>query len=161
VTTTLADAGLRQLSTQAHPHCVMCSHANECGLQLEFNASDDAEVAATFDCDARFEGYTGVLHGGIIASLMDSAMTNCLFAEGIPAVTVGLTIRFRHPVVTGFTATVRAWIERSAPPRHVLRAEIVQDGQVKASAEGRFLGQPQLIPGGAVRTRGWESKIRK
>ena len=38
-------------------------------------------------------------------------------------------------------ATVRAWIERCSPPLHVLRAELVQNGQLKAAACGKFMDQ--------------------
>ena len=143
------DAELRQTAAQAHPNCALCSSSNANGLRLDFNVSDAGGVTATFDCDSQFEGYAGRLHGGIVASLLDSAMTNCLFANASSAVTLRLTVRYRHPVHTGKPATVRAHIERSSPPRHVLKAEVVQDDQVKATAEGKFLEQPHLI------TTGW------
>ncbi len=145
VTTECVETDLERTAALAHPHCVLCGRTNEHGCQLDFTISDDEGVEATFDCDARFEGYEGVLHGGVVASLMDAAMTNCLFAQSTPAVTVGLAVRFRHPVNTGRAAIVRARVERSSPPRHVLKAEVLQDGQIRATAEGRFLEQPQLI----------------
>lgn len=140
------EAGLKQTATQAHPNCVLCSSSNVNGLRLDFNVSDAGGVTATFDCDPQFEGYAGRLHGGIVASLLDSAMTNCLFANACSAVTLRLTVRYRHPVHTHKPATVRACVERSSPPRHVLKAEVVQDGEVKATAEGRFLEQPLHLP---------------
>ena len=142
------DAGLRHTAALAHPNCVLCSSSNEGGMRLDFDETDAGGVAATFNCDSRFEGYSGVLHGGIVASLLDSAMTNCLFAHGRSAVTLRLTVRYRHPVLTKKLVTVQASCERSSPPRHVLTAEIVQDGQIKATADGRFLEQPHLITAG-------------
>ena len=111
------------------------------GLAIGFLASGLCE----YDCDRAFEGYAGMLHGGVIASLLDGAMTNCMFANGIPAITAELTIRFRHPVVIGRTATVRAWIERSSPPLHRLRAEVVQDEQRKATAFGKFMERADSV----------------
>jgi uncharacterized protein (TIGR00369 family) len=128
---------------------VICSRANERGLQLDFAAADGGGVQARFACTPAHEGFAGMLHGGVVASLLDGAMTNCLFARGIVAVTADLKVRFRHPVAVGTTATVRAWTERSSPPRYALRADVVQDGRVRATAEGRFLEQAHLAGGRA------------
>ncbi len=137
----------REARARAHSNCVVCSLANSRSLRLEFVAPDDGGVQARFDCDQAFEGYTGMLHGGVIASLLDGAMTNCMFARDIVATTAELNIRFRHPLVVGRVATVRAWIERSSPPLHLLRAEVVQDARPKATAFGKFMEQPHLADG--------------
>lgn len=144
MTTEPAQAGLQRMRAQAHCNCVVCSPSNGRSLRLQFVASDDGGVQASFDCDKAFEGYTGMLHGGVVASLLDGAMTNCMFAHGIPAITAKLTVRFRHSVVINQVATVRARIERSSPRLHVLNAEIIQDKQVKATALGKFMNQAQL-----------------
>ena len=139
---------LRETRAQAHSNCVVCSPANNRSLCLEFKASDAGGVQANFDCDKAFEGYTGMLHGGVIAALLDGAMTNCMFARGIAAITAELNVRFRHPVVIGQIATVRAWVDRSSPPLHLLKAEILQNEQLKATALGKFMDQPHLADGG-------------
>jgi acyl-coenzyme A thioesterase PaaI-like protein len=99
----------------------------------------DGAVEASFPCQPVFTGYPGMLHGGIICSLLDGAMTNCLFAHGLVAVTVDLNVRFRHPVVVSRVATVRAWLASDRPPVHRLAAEVLQEGQVVATATARFL----------------------
>ena len=66
-------------------------------------------------------------------------MTNCLFAHGRQGVTGELKVRFRRPVVTDRPAIVRAWIDRSIPPFHVLKAELIQDEWGKAKATGKFV----------------------
>jgi acyl-coenzyme A thioesterase PaaI-like protein len=86
-----------------------------------------------------------MLHGGVITSLLDGAMTNYMFAHGIPAITAELTVRFRHPVVTNQVAIVRARIERSSPPLHLLKAEVVQGEQLKATASGKFMEQARSV----------------
>jgi acyl-CoA thioesterase FadM len=50
-----------------------------------------------------------------------------------------LCVRFRHPVVTGTPLRLWAGVERSSPPLFVLRAEIEQAGQVRATAVGKFM----------------------
>jgi len=120
------------------------AETSQFGLQLEFTVSEDGGVQAAFDCSKTFQGYGGLLHGGVISSLLDGAMTNCLFAHGQQGITGELKVRFRHPVVTDRPAIVRAWIERSIPPFHVLQAELIQDEWVKARATGKFVERPHF-----------------
>jgi acyl-CoA thioesterase FadM len=56
-----------------------------------------------------------------------------------------MTTKFRHPVLTGREATVSAILTRVSHPLYLLEAEIVQDGQVKATAKGKFYDQPDLL----------------
>ena len=80
----------------------------------------------------------------IICSLLDGAMTNCLFAHELTAVTAEMTVRFRHPIATGQRATVRACLESSMKPLHMLTAEVLQNGCVMAVAKGKFVEKPDL-----------------
>ncbi len=86
-----------------------------------------------------------MLHGGVIATLLDAAMTNCLFAHGHCGVTADLRVRYRHPVVSGEACVLRARIERAAAPLFVLTAELRQNGRCKATATGKFM-VPQAGP---------------
>jgi uncharacterized protein (TIGR00369 family) len=127
------------LRRQNHPECFVCGPANGHGLGLEFRAVQDGAVEATFPCQPIFAGYPGMLHGGIICTLLDGAMTNCLFARGLVAVTVDMNVRFRRPVTVSLPAAVRAWLESKGSPLHRLAAEVSQGGQVVATATARFI----------------------
>ena len=120
--------------------CVAYSGRNPQGLHLEFVPVDDGRVEAAFACDVVFRGYDGRLHGGVAVTLLDAAMTNCMFACGIAGVTGELKVRFHHPVDVATPACIRAWVERSFHQLHLLRAELVQEETVKASAAGKFMG---------------------
>lgn len=133
-----ADLGMR-----LHPRCVVCGRENTHGLQLRFAANEDGSVEGNFDCSTAFEGYPDRLHGGIIALLLDGAMTNCLFAHGREAVTAELKIRFRGAVRTDRPARLRGWIERSARSLYYLAAEIEQDAEVKARGTAKFMSAPR------------------
>jgi len=133
------------IRNRVHPKCVVCSSANTKGLHLHFDVADDGSVKADFQCDEAFEGYPGVLHGGVISSILDGAMGNCIFACGQAAVTVEMTTRFRHPVTTYSQATVSAKIIRTSHPLYLLEAEIAQDGEIKATAKGKFYNRPDLV----------------
>ncbi len=127
-----------------HPGCVVCSLANPVGLHIKFNIVDDG-VQASFRCDKSFEGYPGMMHGGVISSILDGAMGNCMFAHGLATVTVEMTVRFRNPVLIGQETTVRAKFTRHSHPLYLLEAEIIQDEHVKAVAVGKYYDQPHLI----------------
>jgi len=130
-----------EISQKMHPNCVVCGSGNENGLQLEFGLREDGSIQTDFGCDRKFEGFPGRLHGGVISSLLDGAMTNCLFAHGHTGVTGELKVRFRSPVTTGQNSRIRAWIDTSSPPYHILKAALIQNQQVKALATGKFMDQ--------------------
>lgn len=132
---------LSNLRKQVHPNCVVCGPDNDAGLRLEFDILEDGSVQTYFGCDGTHEGFPGMLHGGVISSLLDGAMTNCLFAHGHTGITGELKVRFRYPVATGRGSLVRAWIKESSPPFHLMKAELIQDQQVKARATGKFVEQ--------------------
>ena len=126
-----------------HPNCIVCGFENARGLNLNFTVSDNESVSTTVWCDKQFEGYTNMMHGGMITTLLDGAMTNCLFAKGITAVTVELTIKFRKPVLINKEATVTAWIKSNHDPLFLLEAKITQDNCVKATAKAKFFNRDE------------------
>jgi uncharacterized protein (TIGR00369 family) len=132
-------AKLDHVQTEAHPFCMVCSQSNPLGLGLKFNSNDDSSVSTSFLGHPALEGFQGLLHGGVIASLLDGAMTNCMFARGCVAMTVELKVRYRKPVVIGEEIFIRAWITRSSSRLHLLQAELKQDGCVKAVATAKFM----------------------
>jgi len=141
MSTDIMRTNLKKNQSQAHSNCIVCSPSNSRGLGLEFSVCEDGSVEARFDCDRTFEGYADRLHGGVVASLLDGGMTNCMFAHGLIGVTAELKVRYLHPVVTGKPATVRAWIGRSSAWLHVLQARVWQDDVLKARATGKFMVQ--------------------
>jgi uncharacterized protein (TIGR00369 family) len=127
------------LRDAAHPHCIACSPGSRLGLGLEFLDVGDGSVRSTFDCAAAFEGYPGCLHGGIISTILDSAMTNCLFAQGHQAVTAELLVRFHAPVALARAALTEARATRDMFPLFVMEASLKQDGETKVTATAKFI----------------------
>lgn len=138
---------LATLRHTVHAHCVVCGRDHAHGLRLNFALRPDGSVQAVFAASEVFEGYHGRLHGGIIAALLDGAMTNCLFAHGRCAYTAQLTVRYRQPVTTTDLLTVRAWLTGTWTRLHQVQAELRADGALKATAAAKFLEAPQEGPG--------------
>ena len=130
---------LETAKQEAHPNCVGCGSAGSLGLGLKFLVREDGGVEAEFPCREVYQGYPGLLHGGVTSMLLDAAMTNCLFAHGKTGVTARLIIRFIRPVATGRSAVVRAWLRENEPPLYVLEAELAQDGHVLVRAAAKFI----------------------
>lgn len=124
-----------------HPNCYVCETDRRMGLGIRYVQQRSGEVVADVDCPDEWEGYTGRVHGGIISSLVDGAMTNCLFAKGIVAVTADLHVRYRHPVELGQRARVRAEVVRSSHPLYVLKSTIHQNDRLCITATGWFMHQ--------------------
>ena len=128
--------------TEAHPFCFVCSGSNPMGLALRYAPQPDGSVSAKFLGHSALEGYSGLLHGGVIAAMLDGAMTNCLFARGIRGLTAELKVRYHESVAASEEVFLQAWLEDDAHGLYQLRAELTQGGAVKASATGKFMNQP-------------------
>lgn len=124
---------------EAHPFCFVCSASNPLGLALRYSPQPDGGVAATFLGNSALEGYSGLLHGGVIAALLDGAMTHCLFARGISAMTAELRVRYHASVPATDEMLVRAWLDNDSHDLYQLHAELAQCGVVKASAKAKFM----------------------
>ena len=121
-----------------HPECIVCGLENPIGWKLEFQTDGDA-VFLDIHLSELLQGYSGIVHGGVIATLLDAAMTHCLFAQGIEAVTGDLNILYRHSVPVNATVTVRAWIADSCHTLYKMRAEIHLDEKLLVRAKARFV----------------------
>ncbi|MDD2404592.1 MAG: PaaI family thioesterase [Lentisphaerae bacterium] len=122
-----------------HANCLLCGNCNPLSLHLVFTIDENGEVTASFKGRQLLQGYRGMLHGGVIASLLDSAMTNCLFRHGINAVTGELKVRYRHPVPCSAVLFLRARIVSRNQPLYALRSDLEMDGKLMASASAKFM----------------------
>lgn len=82
-------------------HCFACGKENPYGLHLDFTYHPDGSVSTVFTPEQRFQGYEGILHGGIITTLLDEVMAHVFIAGKVPAVTARIEVRFKKPVPIG------------------------------------------------------------
>ncbi len=129
----------RSAACAGHRDCLFCGERNPRSLGLCFQAADNGGVQAMFTAPDELQGYAGILHGGIIASVLDAAMTHCLFFCGVQAVTGDLHVRYRHEVPCGVALCIQARVLSSRPPLYILRAELLLENRVMARAEARFM----------------------
>lgn len=83
-------------------HCFGCGRLNLHGLQLTFYENGGGNgVWAPFTPSEAFDGYGGIVHGGIVCTILDEVMAWSLYRERTWAVTGQLSTRFRKPLLVG------------------------------------------------------------
>ncbi len=125
--------------------CFGCGQLNEHGLRLELHPDPDGYgVYASFVPPARAEGYTGMVHGGIITTVLDEVMAWSLARHGIWAVTGSLTTRYRQPVPLGEPTTATGYLVRDRGRAIEMRGEIRRDvdRQLLSDATALFIRVP-------------------
>lgn len=129
-----------KLQTSDHRHCLLCGWDNPISLGLTFHAgTENGEVRTRLESQPVWQGYDGLLHGGVSAALLDAAMTHCLFHLGIRAMTADLQIRYLRPIPCDAPLLLRAWPQELRPPLYRLTAEIRVDTTIMARAQARFI----------------------
>jgi uncharacterized protein (TIGR00369 family) len=118
-------------------------------MHLRFARDGDGyAVRAQTVIDQRFQGWQGVTHGGIIATMIDDAMAHAGAAAGYAGFTAQIDLRFRKPVPIGEVAIVRAWVTWQRRNVLGISSRVTNaEGTVLASAEGSFVGKAPLEPG--------------
>lgn len=91
-------------------HCFACGSANPRGIGLTFHLEAPGRVWAETGSDLLWSSWRGLMHGGLLASLMDEAMGWAAGSTGRTALTARLQVRLRRPVAPGQRLRVRAWL---------------------------------------------------
>jgi len=125
-------------------HGLPGGNPNPWSLHLSFVAENEGVITTRFTAHPGLQGYRGILHGGVIAALLDTAMTQCLFYHGVQALTGDLRVRFVKPVACTETLEIRAWIASSCPPLYELKSELGVAGATLARARARFMQRADL-----------------
>jgi acyl-coenzyme A thioesterase PaaI-like protein len=123
---------------QDNHRCFVCGKQNPDGLHLEFEPEGVSGVRTTYVIPERFQGFAGIAHGGILATILDECMVNTVWLRGSTAVTARLEVRLRRPVGVGERVTFRAEVVRESSSRFDVSSHAaLDDGTV--IADGRAL----------------------
>ena len=131
---------LTPLAHGALNHCFGCGLDNPTGLRLKFFIDADKNVVCHFRLARRFAGPPGHAHGGIIATLLDEAMSKSNRARGILAMTRHLEVQYLRPVPLGQPLTLTARHLDTHGRRNHTEAQLADaTGQILASARAVFV----------------------
>lgn len=112
--------------------CFGCGKENPIGLHLEFIEKNDSYMTK-FTPRAEHQGYDGIMHGGLVSTILDEAMAGYIHKKGFQAVTARLDIRFRQPTPIGQELTAVAKIAGKRGNMYEVIGEIMlPDGTVTA-----------------------------
>ncbi len=119
-------------------HCFVCGRENPVGLKVKWENDREArEVRVTVVVPEHFNGYPGVVHGGIVAALLDETAGRTVLADGgfeDLMVTLKLEVGYRRPTPTGTPLTVVGRLVRRSERRAEAVAEVrTPDGTVTAT----------------------------
>jgi uncharacterized protein (TIGR00369 family) len=129
---------LTPMAHKAQNRCFGCGPANPGGLHLEFLLAEDGSVVCLPTIPDRFEGPVGYLHGGIIATLLDEAMSKSVRTRGLTAMTRQMEINYLRPVHSEAPIRVEGRLIRSEGRKHWSEARII-DARGHALADGKGL----------------------
>ena len=131
---------LEPLAHVAQNRCFGCGQANPTGLRLEFLLAADGSVVSLPAVSHAFEGHPGYLHGGIIATLLDEAMSKAVRAQGLTAMTRHMEIDYLRPVPSARPLRVEGRVIRGEGRKHWTESRILSaHGAVLAQAQGVFI----------------------
>ncbi|NLJ59466.1 MAG: PaaI family thioesterase [Firmicutes bacterium] len=123
----------------ADEKCFACGRDNPIGLKLVFQLDEKGRAVATFVAPGEFQGFSKVLHGGIICTLLDEAMAWVMILHGYLGATASMRVKFRRPVPIGKKIEVTGEIIKQGTKSWTLQSYISDGrGQVLADAEGVF-----------------------
>ncbi|HUN24536.1 MAG TPA: PaaI family thioesterase [Anaerolineales bacterium] len=114
-------------------NCFVCGVHNPMGLRLRFYDNGQDRVWSNLTVCKHHEGYPNVVHGGIIASILDEV--------------AGRVTMIGNPIRFMMTATLEVKYRRPVPIEQELRAEgwLIQDRGRLAQVAGKL-----LLPDGAL-----------
>jgi len=142
-------------------HCFACGVENPIGLKLNFYQTAPDEVTAEFVAPKEYEGYPGILHGGIVATILDEAVGRAYMgltpSESNFMYTAELTVKYKQKVPVGQPIrVVGKQIKRirwTAEARGFLYA---QDGTLLAEAKAILVNLPDKLPTDQLDELGWK-----
>ncbi len=122
-----------------NPRCVGCGPDNAHGLRLSFRTTDKG-VSAIWSPTDLWESYPATVHGGIVTTVLDEAMSKAVIAMGWQAFTMDLRIRFHRVVRPGGLYLAEAQVMEKRKTKIVAEATLTSKGGVEhARAWATFL----------------------
>jgi acyl-coenzyme A thioesterase PaaI-like protein len=121
-------------TTKESDYCFACGPKNPIGLKLKFDW-DGKEVKAKFTPGEYHQGWSGLVHGGIISCLLDEAMSYAALYSRVNSLTARMQTRFRMPLPIDEPLTVTGSVTRKTRRLVETKAELkLADGTLVAES---------------------------
>lgn len=126
-------------------HCFVCGRENPYGLKLEFYETTPGEVVVEFTVPEQFQGYPGVVHGGVVAAMLDEVTARVHMGGDPPRFmfTARLDVRYRKNVPIGAPLRIVGNAGKSKERTAFATGQIFgPDGDLLAEAEAMLVNVP-------------------
>lgn len=106
-------------------YCFCCGPENPIGLKLSFEETPEGRMRTLWTPRKEHQGFKDIVHGGLVATVLDEVMVRLLYLKGIHAVTAGMETRLIRPVRWGMTYQFEGWIVSDRGRAVITEAEAV------------------------------------
>jgi uncharacterized protein (TIGR00369 family) len=135
----VSGGGLPRFELAAH-NCFGCGTLNANGLQVVHHV-EPGQSWTELALDRRFEGWQGIIHGGILCTLLDEVMAWALVGDDKWGVTARLSVEFKRPVDVGRRVRAIGQVSRARRRLVETTGQILDldSGAILATATGLYL----------------------
>jgi acyl-coenzyme A thioesterase PaaI-like protein len=141
-------------------NCFVCGVENPYGLHLEFYETAPGEVVSEYTIPEQFQGYPGVAHGGIVATILDEISGRSLIGAVPPRFmyTARLEVRYRQNVPTGEPLKIVGKAGKSKGRTATATGEIYnRNGVLLAESDALLVDIPEeFIDNSDLEELGWK-----
>jgi uncharacterized protein (TIGR00369 family) len=132
-----------EMKLETGGYCFVCGKNNPNGLRLSFEIDKEKQILkTTFVASPTYQGWDGIVHGGILCTLLDEAMANLVYELGYQAVTASIEIRFKKPAPILEPLLVYGEVTEVSKRLIRAKAHIAQkDGAILATGASTFMKQ--------------------
>jgi len=131
------------MKLETNGNCFVCGKNNPNGLRLSFEIDKEKQtLKTTFVASPTYQGWDGIVHGGILSTLLDEAMANLVYELGYQAVTASIEIRFKKPAP--ILEPLLIFGELTEVSKRLIRAKAhiaQEDGAILATGTSTFMRQ--------------------
>ena len=140
-------------------HCFVCGLSNPFGLQLCFDVTAPGEVTTLYTVPEKFQGFPGVVHGGVVAAMLDEVCARVHMGIDTPRFmyTATLEVRYRKNIPIGQLLRIVGKAEKSKA-RTAKSTGVIYgpDGDILAEAEALLVNVPEdMLSNVDLEALGW------
>jgi acyl-coenzyme A thioesterase PaaI-like protein len=117
--------------------CFCCGPRNPIGLKLEFEEIPNGRMRTIWTPRKEHQGFKDIVHGGLVATVLDEVMVRMLYLRGILAVTAGMETKLIRPLRWGVPYRFEGWLVRDRGRAVVTEAEAFEPEGATRVAWGR------------------------
>ena len=121
--------------------CFCCGERNPIGLKLAFTTTPEGRTRTVWRPKQEHVGFKDLIHGGLIATVLDEVMARVILDHGTPGVTASMETKLLKPLRWGRDYRFEAWIVRERSRTVETEAEAIdaETGERAAWSKATFV----------------------